>query len=369
MPKSRSRRKSHRPARPDAHYCEAEVIEGLEAIAREELITLFGQNVRLSRPPGGGHRAESGVIRFRYSGPLRALLHLRTVRAVYLVRRFDVARPRALLGDMHFRSLLTDIARVRRLAPPEAYHTLHLSAAGSDSAVMIRIKDNLAQQTGLRAAEDEGDLLLRIRPAPGKASGWDVLIRLSPRPLATRPWRVCSREGALNATIAHAMILMTDPRPNDVFLNLACGSGTLLIERLSAAPARHAVGCDTDPEALACAQANLKAAGYDAAAELHDWDARALPLPEASVDALCADLPFGHLVGSHEENVQLYPQILAEAARVARPGALFALITHEIRLMESLLADSTDWQTAGVLRVTQGGLHPRIFVLHRERSR
>jgi tRNA (guanine6-N2)-methyltransferase len=129
--------------------------------------------------------------------------------------------------------------------------------------------------------------------------------------------------------------------------------------------ARRAIGCDTSAEALACARANLGAAGLAGRAELHPWDVRALPLPDRSVDVVVADLPFGHLVGSHAENVALYPALLAEAARVARPGARAALLSHELRLMERLLDESAAWALESATRVDVGGLNPRIFVLRR----
>jgi 23S rRNA G2445 N2-methylase RlmL len=336
----------------------------LEEIARAELRRCFGGRLRLLP---AGNPPEAGAIRFAYSGNLSALLGLKTALAAYLCRRFPVPRPRGLLGDEHFRALLAQIALVRALAPPETYRTFYLSAAGSESSVMARLKDALVVHTGLQVASHEGDLLLRVRRSP-EGEGWEVLVRLSPRPLATRPWRVCNREGALNATVAHAMILLTHPNPEDVFLNLACGSGTLLIERLAAAPARRVIGCDVDPAALECACANVEAAGESGRVELYPWDARALPLPDRSIDVLCADLPFGYLVGSHAENVALYPAILHEAARVARPGARLALITHEVRLMNVLLAESALWSAREVIRVTLGGLHPRIFVLERRQT-
>jgi hypothetical protein len=37
--------------------------------------------------------------------------------------------------------------------------------------------------------------------------------------------------GAVNAALAHAIALLTEPEPADRLLNLCCGSGTLLIER------------------------------------------------------------------------------------------------------------------------------------------
>jgi tRNA (guanine6-N2)-methyltransferase len=299
-----------------------------------------------------------------YTGELRDLLGLRSAQSVYLVRGFPVPRPKALLGDEHFRAILALIERVRRLHPPGAFATLFISAAGSDSAVLTRLKAEIASATGLSVGAEDGDLMLRLRRA-GDDAGWELLLRLSPRPLATRAWRVCNREGALNGAVAHAMARLTAPGPDDRFLNIGCGSGSLLIERLLLGPARRAIGCDNDPDALKCAQANVAAAGLAARCELQPWDATQLPLHDASVNAICGDLPFGHLVGSHRENLSLYPALLAEAARVARAGAHCVLISHEVRLMEQLLEGRADWGMHSVLRINLGGLHPRIYVLER----
>lgn len=347
-------------ARQPAYLCEAVVVEGLETIACDELARILGKRVRL-------HQATTipGVVRFNYTGNLHALLKLQTVIAVYLVQHLAVPRPRALLGDQHFRALLARIATVRNLLPQDAYKTLYLAAAGSDSSVMTRLKTELAQHTSLVVAPDEGDLLIRVRRPADNREGWETLIRLSPRPLATRSWRVCNLAGALNATVAHAMALHTRPTPQDVFLNVACGSGTLLIERLACAPAKQVIGCDINKESLSCARENIAASGHEEDIALQDWDARALPLPDSCIDALCADLPFGHLVGSHEDNETLYPLLLQEAARVAKPNACFAVISHEVRLMEALLARSDWWTTDQVLRINLGGLHPRIYILRR----
>jgi SAM-dependent methyltransferase len=346
------------------YLCEADVSEGLEALARDELSARLGATVRLA-PASAALR---GVIPFTYSGDLHALLALQTVQAVYLLQRFAVPRPRALLGDEHFRKVLALVQAASGLFPAGAFKTLALNAAGSDSAVMQRLKGELARRAGLALAEDEGDLLLRVRPTqpPPDNGGWDVLVRLSPRPLATRAWRVCNFEGALNAPVAHALVRLLQPRPHDCYVNMACGSGTLLVERLAAGRVRQAIGVDLDPQALACARANVAASGYNSAIRLLQTDARALPLPSASVDALSADLPFGHLVGSHAQNVRDYPLLLGEAARVLRPAARAGLLTHEARLMEQLLAGLMDvWQVEQVLRVELGGLYPRIFVLRR----
>lgn len=365
MSKSKSKPRPRRtPAAQPTHLCEAAVVEGLEVIAADELQRELGDRLTLLKPPQDS--SIDGVIRFTCQGSLHALKRLKTVTAVFLVHYANVPRPRALLGDAHLRDLLAQIALVRAIKPVARFETLYLAAAGSDSRDMTRLKHELAEHLGLVPAEDEGDLLLRLRrPADGR-DGWEVLIRLSPRPLATRDWRVCNLEGALNATVAQAMARLTNPHPGDVVLNLACGSGTLLIERAGLAPARRILGCDTDEAALACARQNVAASGFESQIELHPWDATKLPLEGGSVDVLLADLPFGHLVGSHEANLTLYPALLAEAARVAAPSAACVIISHEVRLMESLLEASSDWQLRHTVRINLGGLHPRIFVLQRQ---
>ncbi len=336
------------------YLCEAEVTPGLEFVTEAELRDFGAREIE----------TRLGEIDFRFSGDLRTLLRLKTVQSVSLVQPFAVPRPRALLGNTQLPLILSQIQAVRRLS--EDYHSFYIAAAGSESAVMQRIRSAIAEQTGLTPGADKGDLWIRIRPSRG-GQGWETVVRLSPRPLVTRAWRVCNLEGALNAATAQAMIRLTHPQPTDVFVNLGCGSGTLLIERLEYGRCRLAVGVDHQAATLRCAQANLEASRVKGARLL--WaDMTVLPMHTASVDALCADLPFGQLSGSHQENQRLYPVMLAEAGRIARPGARFALITHEIRLMDSLLLQHPLWSVEQSLSVNLRGLHPHIYVLVRSTS-
>lgn len=348
------------PAIP-TYDCELDVADGLEGIAWRELKTRFDDRIEKSDMPN-----RSGTVRFSYVGNPYQLLRLQIPLAAYFVRHYPVPRPKALLGDQHFKGILAQIATARELAPAESWRTMYISAAGSDSAVMTRLRDELATKTGLIPSDEEGDLLIRLRRPSDGSEGWEVLVRLTPRPLATRAWRVCNREGALNASVAHAMALFTRPTADDVFVNLMCGSGTLLIERLAAGPVAQVIGYDHDPMALECARRNAEAAGYAEQIKLREGDARGdLTMTARSADVIVADLPFGNLVGSHEDNLDIYPLVFKEAARIAKPGARVAFISHEIRLMESLLEQSTVWKQEQVIRITLGGLHPRIYLLMR----
>lgn len=352
-----TKRRSRLPAPAAATVAiECEALPGLEPFVVDELERVFAGRARVDPS------AERGAVRLSYPGPLEALLRLRTPVAAYLVARFPGRRPSVLLGDER---LFAHVETVRGLHPPGAFGSFRLSVPGRESSAVRRLVEELTRRTGLDYDPEDGDLLLRIRRA---VDGWELLTRLSPRPLATRSWRVHHLPGAVNATIAAAMVELTRPRPGDRVLNLMCGSGTLLVERLAREAAASALGCDLDGEALDGARANLAAARLAGRAGLARLDATRLGLRDGGVDALLVDLPYGHRMGSHDDNAVLYPAVLREAARVAAPGARLVALTHELRLFERCLAGARRWwRPERSTQVFQKGHHPVIHLLRRER--
>lgn len=334
-------------------YCELEVLPGLETFARAELAEYLDSEMLHIVP---------GALVGNFADP-DPLLDLRTITAAYLLETFAVPRPRALLGNQYLTAIVDMIAEVRDRWTARSFQSLRLSAAGEQSSTMQRLRDELAERTGLPPADD-ADLLVRVRP--DRQGNWQVLVRLAPRPLATRAWRVANYPGALNACVAYAMHQLAGVQRADRVLNLCCGSATLMIERLELGPTKTMIGCDTNPEALAAAQQNLIAAGYQTTARLEAWDATNVPLPPACVDLICADLPFGQLIGTHQINTDLYPRLLSEAARVAAPRARAVFFTHEVRLLEQTVAHQPgNWEVEQVQLVRVSGMAPRMVLLRR----
>ena len=338
-------------------HVEVEFASGLEPVVHEELLASLGFN-NIHYLQGA-----KGEFHFQYAGGTGDLRRLRTVNAVYLRCEFRVRRPKALLGNENFHRILQTIESVLGSAESgERFCSVYVSAAGAQSTVMQRIKHELAAATNLEPADDKGDLVIRIKREPDL---WVVLIRISPRPLATRDWRVCDMEGALNGPVAAAMIHITHPTGDDQVANLMCGSGTLLIERALQGTAQSMFGIERDASALNCARRNVQATNIAANIGLIHGDVTQTPLPAGFADVILADLPFGQLIGNHNENIRLYPAVLREAARIAAVQARFVLITHEVRLMERVLQSSVNWTTVHTYRIGLRGLHPRIFVLRK----
>lgn len=340
------------------HVYELEFPDGLRAVVEAELAS-YKDKIHLQ------HWVGTNIVHVTSNHEVSALLNLKSVTNVYRLIHYAIPRPKALLGHQHLQLLLRTIRECMSFSDPAKFRTLYIGAAGSDSSVMQRIRDEIATHFSLQNGVDEGDLLIRIRPSLTLPDSWDVLIRLTPRPLSARKWRVCNLQGALSANVAHAMVRLSNPLPSDVFLNIGCGSATLLIERADYMSAGLLIGCDIDSVALACAQQNLDAYNSPVPVHLIYSDMQMIPLANQSVDVICADLPFGQLVGSHSANLILYPAMLDEAARVARVHARFVIITHEVRLMTRLLAQNQHWTLKTEIMVNLTGLHPRIYVLER----
>ena len=331
---------------------EAEVAEGLEFVALSELHTFDGIF---------NTQAYRGGIQFEFAGAAAKLASLHSVQAIYSVYHYDIPRPKALLGHQHLSHFLQQITVIiqQNLSQLKSFR---IAAAGSNSSVMQRIKSEIASQTGLESVEDGGDLLIRIRRSRDKST-WQTLVRTTPRPLATRDWRVENMPGALNATVAYAMIQLSKPNHDDTFLNLLSGSGTIAIER-GMLPATTVVACDIDIDAIGKSRVNITSA-KSANISLMQSDAQFLPYANASFSHIASDFPFGQLVGSHTENRNLYPRLLDEAARVLQSQGSLVVITHEINLFRQCIADNPAWQLQQEIMITLRGLHPRIFVLKR----
>lgn len=334
-----------RPLGP-AHEYEVEALAGLEEVVATEL----------SQVP---HARDIRGSRFWFPGDPTRLTRMRSPIAFYRIKTWDISRPKGLLGHQQLGELADFLRPVIEWGKHKSFR---LGAAGKESTVMRRLADELESALNVPHQADEGELLIRLRPST-EGEGWDVLARMTTEPLSSRTWRVCNRSGGLNATIAYAALKLAGQREQDRILNPMCGSGTLLIERSLMGPYDAMVGVDIDAEAVACAQTNLKAAGRKV--EVAHIDALHTELPDRSFDLVVADLPWGDAIGTHESNQELYPAFFKEMHRLTSKRGRVCIITHEIRLTESILREQNMWNARELFQVSSGGHHPKGYLLQK----
>lgn len=349
-------------AKGSAAEYEIEALAGLEAVALEEL-----QSVPELRDLRGG--------RFWFPGDPTRLTRLRGSVAVYRVKTFEVPRPKALLGHQLLQEV---VSFVRGVLAYGGHKSFRISAAGRESSTMQRLAEELSKELGISHDPEEGELLLRLRPTEnpnmGEADpetgerlpveGWDILARLTPRPLSARAWRVCNRAGGLNATVAYAMLKLAGVREADRIFNPMMGSGTLLIERDLLGPSAALVGVDIDAAAVECARQNIQAAGRNI--EAAQVDALQTGLPPRSFDLIVCDLPWGDAITVEGGNEMLYLAFLKEMHRLLSRQGRMVIITHEIRLFERLISEQDRWYSRELFQVYSGGHHPKAYLLSRK---
>lgn len=346
-------------AAPSSHMSEKfryefTVTPGLEAVAERELkATQWGQRASVE--------TSTGALCVVADAPYPRESILRTATALYEVLEFAVPRPKALLGHQN----LTRVVRACQAVLTPQYKTIAISAAGKSTEVMQRLIAELATALHLQPSRDNGDLHLRIRRSTHLVDGWSVLIRQTPRPWATRAWRVENLPGSLHGPVAAALAMLADLRPQMRVLNAGCGSGTIAVECRLIQPEVRLIAVDIEWAHAQLTQKHLKAAMLSPSAIL-SADVRALPFADASFDAVLSDLPFGQLMGRDSNLSNLYSAWLREAARVTIPDGRGIFLTHAVRLMMEVLAGAQGlWHVEKVMPITLNGLHPRIFLLKR----
>jgi tRNA (guanine6-N2)-methyltransferase len=313
-----------------------------------------------------------GVVIFGAEAGPQDLLDLRTTEDVFvrLAHITDLGRGPDALRVLHSATSHSDLAgalalfrRAHHGAPPrtwrvvsqkEGTHIFRRMDAGQ--AVVDALRKALPK--GMRQVDDDADVEIWLWLHGSEAL---IGVRLSDATMRHRTYKHAHLRASLRPTVAAAMAWLAQPQPADVVLDPMCGAGTLVIERARLAPLARATGGDLDPAAVALAEQNARAAGIRA--DWHTWDARDLPLDDASVTALLCNLPFGKQIGSLTTNVALYSALAREFRRVVAPAGRLVTLTSDDRLWDATLRES-GWQIGKKIVVVVLGQPATIFTAH-----
>lgn len=320
---------------------------GLEEVAAEEIRAELGGAIK---------RAEDGFVVFRLRDIDRGVLQLRTVEDVFLYawgtdklsyRATDLESIRRWTGkDADWPTLL----KIHHaLTPkPKGKPTFHLVVQMTGVHGYRRTDARTALAHGLagkipaswRRAEENASLefWLSIHGATAICG-----LRLSDRTMRHRTYKVEHFPASLRPTMAAALVRLADLKPHHVVLDPMCGAGTILAEAHLHARRQERPqvpwtltlqGGDIDPHHVRAAKANLSKL---IELPLRTWDARRLPLDDASVDRIVCNLPFGKQLSSPQEIGPLYYDALPEMDRVLRPRGKAVLLVAEAQALKAAI--------------------------------
>jgi len=326
----------------------AHTMPGLERIAWGEIRTRFPETVLQGFKQ---LKSKNGLVLFDFSGDARELFGLRTVEDIFVLAERIPKVPwgyeglsqiyETVLQSPKFEQMLRFAAQVRglRLGRRLAFRLIVRMGGIKQPYRRIDLQRSLEKALQKHSRRrwmpvDEGEDV----EIWANLIGLDFIcgIRLSDERMRHRDYQRIHLPASLRPSVAAAMAWLTDPQPEDVFLDPMCGTGTILIER--ALLQRHALllGGDIEEGALFAAGENI--GRKHKPRQLFHWDARHLPFRDESIDKVASNLPFGVQMSSPKENVRLYYPFFAELARVLKPKGKAAILSKDSVLVKESAA-------------------------------
>ncbi|GBD35494.1 Ribosomal RNA large subunit methyltransferase K/L [bacterium HR36] len=311
-------------------------LPGLEQLAAEEVTQRFQADVK---------RVLKGVVVFRLPELDRRIFRLRLAEDVFLL----------LWGSDQLSYRAKDLERIERWTSSEpdwemAWHWHHHLRPKPRGKPTYHLVCQMFGEHGYRRVDALQALARGLRgkiPSSWKAVAEDAAVeiwltirgktavcglRLSGATMRHREYKVEHVPASLRPVAAAALVWLAQPRPEEVLLDPMCGAGTILAERLAWERRGRILGGDRDWAALHAACANLEYFRKENRAKeslywpLVRWDARRLPLPDASVAVIACNPPFGKQLSPGEDIGLLYRELVPEWHRVLQPQGRAAIV-------------------------------------------
>ena len=201
----------------------AKTFFGLEKVLADELTAIGADNVKIS------NRAVtfSGNKEILY----KANFHLRTAISILQpIKTFKASNEEELYSQVqkidwsNYFSLKQTFAIEPTVYSPIFKHAQYASLKTKDAIV-----DQFREKTGKRPFVDPEtpDVLINLHISDTTCT---LSLNSSGEPLFKRGYRSATQEAPLNEVLAAGLILLSEWNPKDNFIDLMCGSGTLVIE-------------------------------------------------------------------------------------------------------------------------------------------
>ena len=308
-------------------------------------------------------------ILIRYSGDPRELLSLRSAEQVLLVvkalpkmsrSRHSLTALEKSLGRIDFQPYFDICRRVGIRLRKRVTFCVRSRMIGMRNfrrADLQRGVERAFMAYGWRAIQENPALEIWVEADEARVT---ISIKLSSSEMARRNYKRANFSTSLRPTVAYSLVQLSDPQPEDIFVDPMCGDGTILIERAYSGRFRYLLGGDISLEAVEAAQTNI-GRKYQPR-QLFHWDTRTLPLDRRSVDKIVCSLPSGRKGADKSEISELYWELLTECERALKPTGRMVLLTTQRFALDSLLKAQPAFTTKQRFRIDLRARNPWVYV-------
>ncbi|MFL7838145.1 MAG: THUMP domain-containing class I SAM-dependent methyltransferase [Candidatus Promineifilaceae bacterium] len=323
---------------------------------------------------------QNGILVFDYGGKINQLLQMRTTEDIFLqaLNQKSMSRGKRDLAQItqlvskgeSFGRAVNNLMRWRQFSGPPTFRVVsrkygkhQYRRKDLESAVFYGVQSRYSRW---RPVADGGQVEIWAN-----LLGSHLLIglRLSDRSMRHRYNKKVELPASLRPSMAAAMVYLTIPEADDVFLDPMCGSGTILLERMHAGPYKQILGGDIDNTRVDAARQNLpkhRKGRKENLIFVRQWDAQNLPLEDGSVNKVTTNLPFGKQIGSTQDLEPLYHGLFSELSRVVIPDGRIVLLSSEYDLIKQLMRRQPALEILGGYSVATLGTWARIYLITRK---
>lgn len=301
-------------------------------------------------------RDERGIAVFDTSARPGDLFALRTVESIFLA---GVFLPDTTRGYRDLRQLREQMVRSGDFGGAVNAFSRYRRRQVSSYRLIVRTygKHEYDRQAVRRAVIQGIEQLYpqwqRVQDDPDVEIWANVLgsaILVGLRLLPPRPMDGAA-QGGLPTSAAAALVLLSDPQDNDLFLDPFANGGDVVAARMNY-PYRLLLG--------GILQSATDAPDHD----FVRWDGGRLPLPAGAVNKIATRFP----PVAAGDVVQRYTVWLLELQRVLLPGATVVVLTHAFDQFKEAIRQTPHLEVRGGYSVTVSGEWGRIYLLQRSES-
>jgi tRNA (guanine6-N2)-methyltransferase len=146
------------------------------------------------------------------------------------------------------------------------------------------------------------------------------------------------QKGELRPELANILCRLSDPMPDELFLDPFCGSGAIPIQRAKFFPKGLVIASDIEDQKISALKARIKDLGLTRRVVVRSDDALNLKRYQAgSIHKIVTDPPWGHFTKTSDPIDDFYTRMLEEFGRILRPSGRAVIVTGEVLAFENSL--------------------------------
>ena len=282
--------------------------------------------------------ALDGLIAYESNAKLEVIQNLPFVTNSFHIIKSFARRSEASISDMVMNIIEDRGLRLTLPAPYAPRNTFRIITSVANQLVQIdndlmqTLERRISNKTGLKPNRAKPDFEFWLTQ---RSEGYGFFaFRLSHH----KAYDKSLQKGELRPELANILCRLSEPLPNELFLDPFCGSGAIPIQRARFFPKGLVIASDVEEQKVNALKVRIKALGLTKRVVVRRDDALNLTRYQpASIHKIVTDPPWGHFMQISSPITDFYSRMLGEFDRVLRPNGRSVIVTGETLALDTSL--------------------------------